>query len=63
MTVERLLSLREVADLCGVSYVTAKRWSASGRLDRVRVGGVIRVSEASLAEFQNRNTDRAVRHG
>jgi hypothetical protein len=24
---------------------------------------VIRVSEASLAEFQNRNTDRAVRHG
>jgi excisionase family DNA binding protein len=35
---DRLLGIREVADLFGVDISTVRRWDAAGHLNSVRVG-------------------------
>ena len=47
--VDRLLSIREAAELCAISHWTIRRWVKSGSLDIVRVGPrIIRLHESQL---------------
>ena len=46
---DQLIGLREAADLCGVHYVTLRRWVAAGRINAVRVGPpLLKVSVADV---------------
>jgi excisionase family DNA binding protein len=47
----RLLRLREVADRLSVSVPTVRREIRSRRLKAVRIGRVVRISEAELAGY------------
>jgi excisionase family DNA binding protein len=47
----RLLTVKEVAEVCGVSLKTIRRWIASGDLQVYRLGRQLRVSPADLAGF------------
>jgi excisionase family DNA binding protein len=47
----RLLRLREVADRLSVSVPTVRREIRSRRLNAVRIGRVLRVYEAELANY------------
>jgi excisionase family DNA binding protein len=47
----RLLSVQQVAETCGVSLKTVRRWIASGELHVYRLGRQLRVSQADLATF------------
>jgi excisionase family DNA binding protein len=48
-----LIGLPEAADRCGVSYRTARRWIADGRLKAVRVGPrLLKVSVADLDKLR-----------
>jgi excisionase family DNA binding protein len=46
-----LLSVEEIADRVGCSVRTVRRWIADGALDSVKVGGLRRVTAASLDRF------------
>lgn len=48
---ERLLSVEDVAERLGCSIRTVRRWIADGSLDSVKVGGLRRVTAASLDRF------------
>jgi excisionase family DNA binding protein len=50
-SLQRLLSISEVADSCGVSGSTVRRLIRSGRLPALRVGGQIRVEARDLERF------------
>ena len=47
----RLLTVKDVAEMCGVSLKTVRRWIASGELHVYRLGRQLRVSPADLATF------------
>jgi excisionase family DNA binding protein len=47
----RLLSLSEVADMCGVSRATVRRLIGAGQLPASWVGGQIRVERLDLDRF------------
>jgi excisionase family DNA binding protein len=47
----RLLSIPEVASLCGVSPTTVRRLIRAGKLSALRVGGQIRVAPAELRRY------------
>jgi excisionase family DNA binding protein len=47
----RLLTVKDVAEICGVSLRSVRRWIASGELHVYRLGRQLRVSEADLATF------------
>jgi len=46
-----VLTLAEVADRLQVSVSTVRNWVAEGRLESMRVGSVVRVTESALAGF------------
>jgi excisionase family DNA binding protein len=50
-SLQRLLSIPEVADTCGVSGSTVRRLIRAGRLPALRVGGQIRVEARDLEWF------------
>jgi excisionase family DNA binding protein len=50
----RLLTVRDVARLLGVSTATVYRLCEEGRLAHVRVGNAIRVRPADLEAFMGR---------
>ncbi|MGC9271944.1 helix-turn-helix domain-containing protein [Acidiphilium sp.] len=54
----RMLSLREVAGVLGVSLATVRRRVADGSLSIYRIGRAVRVSEADLAVFLASNRER-----
>ncbi len=54
---DRMLSLREVADVLGVSLATVRRRIAEGSLSIYRIGRAVRVSEADLAAFLGSNRE------
>ena len=47
----RLFTIREVADLAGVSIMTVRRWIESHGLQIHRLGRLVRISQADLANF------------
>jgi excisionase family DNA binding protein len=47
----RLLSVKEVAEICGVSPKTVRRWIDARELHVHRLGRQLRVSPADLATF------------
>ena len=47
----QLFSVRQVADQLGVHPETIRRLIHGGRLDAVRVGRVLRVDSAAVAQF------------
>ena len=47
----RLLTVKDVGEICGVSLKTVRRWIASGELHVYRLGRQLRVSQADLATF------------
>ena len=49
--IPRLLSLREVADMLGVSIRTVRRFIDNGDLVAHRIGGQLRVAPADLEVF------------
>lgn len=51
MATERYLSKAEVAERFGVARRTVQRWIAEHQLPAIRIGGVLRISEADLRAF------------
>lgn len=49
--VDKLMTLKEVAETLNVSYKTVYRWIKAEKLTAVRVGGVLRVSKEHLDNF------------
>ena len=47
----RLLTIRDVADLAGVSIMTVRRWIYEHGLQIHRLGRLVRISQADLAAF------------
>lgn len=47
----RFLSVREAAQLTGVSASTIRNWCRTGGLPALQIGHVIRISEKQLAAF------------
>ena len=47
----KLLDAAEVAERCGVSLRTVRRWIAAGDLVEHRLGRLVRVAEADLERF------------
>jgi excisionase family DNA binding protein len=53
---DKLLDLAAVAELLGISPVTAKIWASKRRLPVVKVGRLVRVSPAALEAWLRENT-------
>ena len=47
----RLFTIREVADLAGVSIMTVRRWIDHQGLQIHRLGRLVRISQADLGDF------------
>ena len=47
----RLLTIRDVADLAGVSIMTVRRWIDEHGLQIHRLGRLVRISHGDLAAF------------
>lgn len=56
----KLLTAAEVADRCGVSLRSVRRWLAAGNLVGHRLGRAVRVAEPDLMRFlaSCRNTEK-----
>ena len=52
---DRLLTIEEVAELCGVSTRTVRRWIDQDQLPAVRIDRVVRVAERDLQQFLDRH--------
>ena len=59
-TPSKLLTLRETADLLGISLWTLYRWSSKRQIETVRLGGRVMVKPESLARMISENTRPAV---
>jgi excisionase family DNA binding protein len=57
MKMERLLNIREVAKILGISESTAKTWASRRIFPVVKVGRLIRISPKSLQEWIERKTE------
>ncbi|WP_412760890.1 helix-turn-helix domain-containing protein [Paenibacillus validus] len=53
---ERLYSLKQVAEVLSLSYATVYRMVNDGTLPSTKVGGSIRVTQESLRKFIVENT-------
>ena len=47
----RLFTIRDIAELAGVSVMTVRRWIDAGDLKIHRLGRLVRISQADLAVF------------
>ena len=55
---EKLLDLIAVAEILGISPVTAKIWASKRRFPVVKVGRLVRVAPEDLDEWIRENTDQ-----
>lgn len=53
---ERLLDLREVAHILGISPVTARIWASKRKFPVVKVGRLVRVAPDALGTWIRENT-------
>jgi excisionase family DNA binding protein len=51
-----LLTVKQTAATMQVSERSVRRWIADGRIEIVRVGRCIRISERAIVEFARSNT-------
>ena len=51
----RLLTIEEVAKICGVSSRSVRRWIDRDELPAVRIGRLVRVTECDLQRFFDRH--------
>ena len=51
----RLLTIEEVARICGVSTRSVRRWIDRDELPAVRIGRLVRVAERDLQRFFDRH--------
>ncbi|WP_428321323.1 helix-turn-helix domain-containing protein [Paenibacillus dendritiformis] len=56
MLIERLYTLKQVAEVLSLSYATVYRMVNDGTLPSTKVGGSIRVTQESLRKFILENT-------
>lgn len=52
--VDRLLTLRQAAQVLGISINTIRKWAASRRIPIVKLNRAVRVRESALAELIER---------
>jgi excisionase family DNA binding protein len=57
---EKLLTLKEVAKILGISETTAKIWASRRVFPVVKVGRLIRISPCALQEWVTRNTEECI---
>ncbi len=50
-TIEPLLTVTEVAEICRVSERTVRRWIADGTLRSTHLGRVVRIRRRDLEDF------------
>lgn len=55
----RLLRIREVAADLNVSETTVRRWLTSGKLEGIKVGGIVRVAPKAIERFVTTHPYRA----
>ena len=55
MLTEKYYTIKEVADLLKVSYMTVFRWVKAGKLKSVKAGKQHRVSKLALNEYLKQN--------
>ena len=51
----RLLTIEEVAKICGVSIRSVRRWIDRDELPAVRIGRLVRVGDRDLQQFFDRH--------
>lgn len=58
---DRLLSIEEICELCGVSRATVRNWRTTGiegvRLRSLRMGNMVKIRESELDAFLNQMPD------
>ncbi len=54
---ERLIDVKEVARILGISETTAKIWASQRKFPVVKVGRLIRISPQALEDWISRNTE------
>lgn len=56
MAIEKMYTPEQVAEMLQVSIYSVRKWYASGKLDALKVGRRIRITESALERFvQSRN--------
>lgn len=56
MPIERMYTPEQVAEMLQVSVSSIRKWYTAGKLDAVKVGRRIRITESALEKFmQSRN--------
>lgn len=56
MAIEKMYTPEQVAEMLQVSIYTVRKWYASGKLDALKAGRRIRITESALKKFmQSRN--------
>ena len=48
---DTMKKMKEVAEMCNVSYRTVFNWIKSGKLNAVKIGGSVRIPDEELAKF------------
>jgi excisionase family DNA binding protein len=56
--IPKFYTIEQIAEAVGVSTRTVRRWIDSRALPAHRKGGIVRISEADLAEFKCRTATR-----
>lgn len=54
---DKLLTVKEVAEILGISRSTAKIWASKRKLPVVKVGRLLRVRPEALEEYIKRNSE------
>lgn len=52
---EKLYTLKEVADMWRLNLRTVQKWCAEGKLQAFRIGKQYRISEDAINEFKTKN--------
>ena len=55
----RMYTVKDLAAKFNVNPQTVWKWAREGRITVIKVGRLIRIPEASVYEFETRNTERS----
>lgn len=56
MSIEKMYTPEQAAELLQVSVSSIRKWYAAGKLDAVKVGRRIRIAESALERFMQSRT-------
>jgi excisionase family DNA binding protein len=51
---EKLLKIKETADLLGLAEITIRQWILKGTINSVKVGGSRRIPESEILRLQGK---------